>query len=70
VIRTERNIEYTKEESRDLCSLFVVRLCSSFILSDRRVHRMFCLIVIFLFENKLKTDKEKNGTEIKSEKIN
>ena len=49
MIRTDRNINYTKEESRDLCSVFVVTQIN---LPD--AFGRCSQIVIFLFELKLK----------------
>ena len=54
MIRTERNIDHTKEESRDQCSVFVV---TRIYLPD--AFSRCSQIVIFLFDLKLKTDKEK-----------
>ena len=55
MIGTPVNKEHTEEECRTLCSDFVVIA----FLYDESVRRLFCLVVFFLFENKLKIDKEK-----------
>ncbi len=53
-MRTERNKEHTKEESRTSVSDFKVIV----FLYDESVRRMFWLLVFFLFKNKLEIDKE------------
>jgi hypothetical protein len=61
MIGTSANEEHTKEESRTFVSDFKVIT----FLYDECVHRLFCLIVIFLFENKLKNRRGINGQENK-----
>jgi len=65
MIRTSENEEHTKEESRTLCSDFVV----IGIYSGDSVRRMFPLVVFFLSVIKLKLDKEKRWERNQKQKI-
>ena len=65
MMRTERNKEHTKEESRTLCSEFVVNA----FLYDQCVRRMFCSVVLFLFSINYEQDKENLWANLRTRSV-